>query len=205
VKHLARWLWPALKVLFVVVLPFVPPSVVFAFGLPCWQKPWRNTFLVGGLLLQLAGFVTVWIPLTRSRDKHGQPTFWQRITAWRKSRRRNHVIAAGAGSFVIAGNGYLRARSDKGDYSPHARLTALEKDFTYLEHEVDGFREEMKGTLAALRTAVEEEAGKRETATEDLATRIHDTAVGSSDWQTVGLWWFVTGSLFSAIASWATT
>lgn len=157
--------------------------------------------LVGGLVVQLAGFVTVWWQIADALRRHGRPSYWKRMRAWWARRSRRIVLAAGTGVVGLSGiSARGRVRTPPGD-TVDSRLTALEKNFANLESEVDGNRREAEREVAALRTSLTAEAAERAARDAGLEKLIEEHAVGSADWQIVGLVWFIAGSVFSMLSS----
>jgi hypothetical protein len=193
------WLTPA-GFWLVVLAAAVAPLVLAHF--PHAEQSRQDWLQRCGLVVQLLGFWTVWKQLREAIQDYQQPGLRMRATSWWKARPRSQPVVVGL-SGVAAGTSmgslFARLRRDKGDGSVDARLRAIEFNFGELEKELDALRERTQREANDLSVRLQDEKNARSAADRDLGTRLQKQAVGSADWQLVGLIWFVSGSIYSTV------
>lgn len=196
-----RWFGQALAVCGVIGVACAPYLVAWALHDEASQG---GTLLGGGLTVQLLGFLLAWRQISAALRQYGRPSLLKRPGLWWRARpRRDRVLRVGAASILVTGGEVnLRVGRGRGDYSPHARILALETNLKSLEHDFDSFRVAQKRELLELREQLKAQGEQHQQATQELAVRVASTAVGSADMQTIGLTWFVAGSIASTLAPW---
>jgi hypothetical protein len=198
-NHLARWLCPPIGVVVIALVAVFP--LLLGVTTPYVM---RDCFLFGGLLLSIAGFVIVWWQVVQSLAKHGRPSFRARVKRWWAARHMRPVTAGGSAVLdAMTTEAHAIVRTGKDDNSPHSRLRALEENLKNLDDDVAAFRASTVKRFSDLAAELKVETQRRHAATEDLSTRLADTAVGGADWQFVGLIWFITGTIFLALSGWS--
>lgn len=196
-KRWARWASSALLVILVVLVCVAP-----LLAAPLFTDKER-CLLIGGFVVQIAGFVTVWRQIHGALLEHGRPGFLQRIRAyWNARPRKRIVLAVGmAEERSFAGGGIGRVSAGPGDGSVGARLDAIERNIGHLGEEIDVLRAKTSKDMRDLQGRLDVKANQWAELGRELSRKIENQAVGSADLQLVGLLWFVSGSFFSTFAT----
>jgi hypothetical protein len=193
-----RWLQPPAKVA-LIFLAAVAPLLLTLY----WSAPGAagRCFQIGGLFLQLIGFITVWQQIHGTLRDHQQPTWRARIAKWWASRPGQHhlVGAIGIASSGALGVGRAKVRQNPKSSSVEDRIAALEENLARVDTYVDQIAEASEKRDAELKIALEAQGKASAAAVEDLRKRLRDQAVGSADLQFVGLLWFIAGCIYSSI------
>ena len=200
-KPLFHWLKPALRVAGVILTICAPVAIAMVAHatFPDRQDAPRVCLQWLGVVLQFCGFWIVWNQLRNALKEHGRPGWWKRLGAWWALRPgvNRSVSVVAAGGAVIGGSADVRSRRGKGDGSTGARLDALEHNLADLQTEFDDYRRASREDAGKLKQQLEAERDARIAATTDLGNRIETQAVGSADWQLVGLLSFVSGIFYA--------
>jgi hypothetical protein len=201
-KPLFNWLQPALRVAGVILAIGVPVALaIVAYTLfPSRQQLPRICLQWSGVLLQLGGFWILWKQLRDALREHGRLGWQRRLREWWNGRPgavhhlRANDLTAGT---PIMESADVRSTRSKGDGSTGARLDALEHDLADLQTQLEDCRRASREDAKILRRQVEYERNARVAATADLEKRIEKQAIGSANWQIVGLLWFVSGIFYA--------
>ncbi len=164
-----------------------------------------------GLVLQLLGIGTVAWGISETRALFGHPSFAARAKAWLGRfplRRRNIVLAAGAGSIEMAtakARGHV-ARGAGPNPTIETRVDALERNIELIQERISGTEKEMDEEFRKAANALRDEQQTRQTEDQAILKKLEATGTGGVHISAIGASWLFVGVVLSTtgieIAEW---
>lgn len=186
----ARFAWLALSVIVVALTvsfrPHTPESVI------------RLT----GLVLQLFGIGTVIWGISETRALFGHPSFAAKAKSWIGRfplRRRNIVLAAGAGSLSAAigkSRGYLMQGLGPNP-TVATRLDALENNVSLIHERISSTEKEMDEEFRKTTEMLKSEEQARQLEDNAIRAKLESTGTGGVHISAIGASWLFVGVILS--------
>jgi hypothetical protein len=156
-----------------------------------------------GILLQLAGLITVAIGIHQTRHRFGRPTYRAGIKRWLADLKNAALLPPITGSGHVTGD--LRAHAS-GSATVSATLTratsTLEERLEDLEGVVDDLKKRLSESIRdnsqamqAIREALAGEKADRERSNADLRSLLEEQSAGGLHLELMGLVWLLFGTL----------
>lgn len=158
-----------------------------------------------GLVLQLLGIGTVIWGISETRALFGHPSFAKKAKSWLERfplRRRNIVIAAGAGS-LAAITGKARGYATQGpgpNPTIEARIEALEKNISLIHERISGTEKEMDEEFRKTVEALKNEEQQRHAEDNSIREKLEATGTGGVHISAIGASWLFVGVVLSTAA-----
>ena len=208
------WLkkWPAdlvtwLRTGWIGWLALTTPFLVFLFfflTLMCWEPRIRLT----GMLLELAGLLTVALGLRETRKlfrRQGLLSFvWNYLAAvplpWKA---QHHTIVLGAGCIVLDGatsSAHMTVSPAPG--TPlEDRVARLEKEAERLSVEAFQIRQSIEDAGREYRQAIKAEAEKRKAGDQKTGMQLEEAVAGGLHLEMIGVCWIALGILLATASN----
>lgn len=164
-----------------------------------------------GLLLQLAGVITVAWGLHSTRKLFGHPSLVTTTSSWLKRfpfRKRKPIHAsafAAAGRATTSGRGYA-THPPPANPTTDQRLDALERSIVLLHDRISGNEDVTQNEFSKAAEALKEERHTRRAEDQAISKRLEETGTGGIHISAMGALWLFLGVILSSgsveIAQW---
>lgn len=155
-----------------------------------------------GLILQLLGIGTVIWGISETSALFGHPSFAEKAKSWLERfpfRRRNIVIAAGAGS-LSAMTGKARGYVTQGpgpNPTIESRIEALERNISLIHERISGTEKEIDEEFRKAAEALKNEEQQRQTEDNSIREKLEVTGTGGVHISAIGASWLFVGVVLS--------
>ena len=186
----ARYVWLALAVSIAALVIALRPGTT------------EPVIRLTGLVLQILGIGTVAWGISETRALYGHKPMFAIARGWleRFPLRRRNIVLGAAGIASASALGRARGHVTHGappNPTVNDRLDALEKNIGALHDRIGATQKEMDEEVSKLKTAVSDEARKREQEDQGNRKLVEMTATGGVHISAIGAVWLFVGVILS--------
>jgi hypothetical protein len=168
-----------------------------------WWASWFGrpelTIRSAGFILQVIGFLIVFIDVTAAARKHKVASIFSVIRA--KLRRRNVVAAVGSasGSISLTGHG-VGVVVTPTTPTLEERVQMIERQQEAIKQDINTLRQETRETTNEISSRLESRAGELGARVQQVRDDIREAAASLIHIEVVGVWLFGVGSFLSTFS-----